>query len=105
MKSLLAVAVMLCAFAGVLAASRQVTGLESALKAGDSTNGGFWDVSARVAATVSDGSSTVGAAVSCAAVSVGHAATDALDTRMSTRGESRAIALRTDVASFAFIIR
>ena len=105
MKSLTALAALLCASACGFAATRQVTGLEGVVQAGDATNGGFWDVSARPAATVHDGTSAVGAACPLAAYSFGYAESDVLDTRMFTCGKSPATAIHTHSSALILVVR
>ena len=105
MKTLTAIACTLCACACAFAATRQVTGLEGVVQAGDATNGRFWDVSARPAATVHDGTSAVGAACPLAAYSFGYAESDVLDTRMFTCGISPAITIHTHSGALILVVR
>ena len=87
------------ASAGALAAfggTRSLSGLEGALALDDATNGGFWDVAARVPVTVHDGEASLGAAVDTSGGSAEEFWMQALDARAFTWGESEARAIRTD---------
>lgn len=104
---LLAAAAGICfaAFAASTTLSRPVTGLEEVTDPEDSTNGGFWDLSGRPAASVSDGVSAIGAAVSTASASSAGASDDELDVRAYTWDESAACAIRTDPPPLILIVR
>ena len=105
MKTLMAIALMLCGSVCAFAAARQLTGLESVTDAEDTTNGGFWNTSGRGSATVYEGEKTVGAACQLSAYSFDYAESDVLDTRMFTCGISPAITIHTHSGALILVVR
>lgn len=76
--------------------ARTISGVEGVLDPGDSTNRGFWDVSARPATTVDDGTATIAAAVPSSGGSRKSITTSSLDLRAYTYDYSDLTAIRTD---------
>ena len=75
---------------------RTISGVEGALKPGDDTNRGFWDVSARPVTTVDDGTATIAFAVDASGGSTRARETTALDLRAFSYDYSDLTAIRTD---------
>lgn len=96
MKRLFLAAVAGAAAVVALGASRTFSGVEGVLDPGDSTNRGFWDVSARPVTTVDDGTATIAAAVPSSGGSRKSITTSSLDLRAYTYDYSDLTAIRTD---------